>query len=183
MSDGIRTYLLMISATKAEFERSKSALDQMKQSFHVNAASGGNQADQPAARLSEPAQPSAPAGAPAALPMTNAIHANYYRMKKVAIVDERGFERPMQAMTLLIPEDWQIQGNVQYNRNTGCHPDIVQLTFRATSPDGRFAIEMFPDHHWQWSGDPQMVRMLQASSQATGMRAPQGQLQPMEKFF
>jgi hypothetical protein len=101
----------------------------------------------------------------AAPPMTSAIHANYYRMKKVVIVDEHGFERPMQAMSLLIPADWQFQGNVQYNPNTACHPDMVQLTFRTTSPDGRFAIEMFPDHHWQWSGDPQMVRMLQASNQ------------------
>jgi len=97
--------------------------------------------------------------------MTSAVHANYYRMKKVAIVDEHGFERPMPAMSLLIPADWQFQGSVQYNQNTACHPDMIHLTFRATSPDGRSAIEMFPDHHWQWSGDPQMVRMLQVSSQ------------------
>lgn len=164
MSDGIRTYLLMISATKAEFQHTKSALDRMEQSFHVNAASGSNPADQSPA----PKPPPRPADAPAAPPppaMTSAIHANYYRMKKVAIVDEHGFERPMQAMSLLIPADWQFQGSVQYNQNTACHPDMVQLTFRATSPDGRFAIEMFPDHHWQWSGDPQMVRMLQASNQ------------------
>jgi hypothetical protein len=101
----------------------------------------------------------------AATTVTSAVPANYYRMKKVAIVDEHGFERPMPAVSLLIPADWQFQGNVQYNQNTACHPDMVQLTFRATSPDGRFAIEMFPDHHWQWSGDPQMVRMLQASNQ------------------
>jgi hypothetical protein len=61
-------------------------------------------------------------------PLCAQTHANYYRMKKVTIVDERGFDRPMPAMTLLIPEDWQFQGNVQYNRNTGCHPDIVGLS-------------------------------------------------------
>jgi hypothetical protein len=156
MSDGVRTYLIMISAPKAEFQRSRSALDQMEQSFHVNAGSGGNPADQP----SLPAAPAVAAAQPSKPPS-----ANYYRMKKVAIVDEHGFERPMQAMSLLIPADWQFQGSVQYNTNTACHPDMVQLAFRATSPDGRFAIELFPDHHWQWSGDPQMVRMLQASSQ------------------
>jgi len=159
MSDGVRTYLIMISAPKAEFQRSKSALDQIEQSFRVNAASGGNPVDQ----LSPPAVPAVPIVA-AAQP-SKPPSPNYYRMKKVAIVDERGFERPMQAMSLLIPADWQFQGSVQYNTNTACHADMVQLAFRATSPDGRFALEMFPDHHWQWSGDPQMVRMLQASSQ------------------
>jgi hypothetical protein len=156
MNDGVRTYLIMISAPKAEFQRSQSALAQMEQSFRVNAGSGGNPADQP----SLPAAPAVAVAQPSKPPS-----ANYYRMKKVAIVDEHGFERPMQAMSLLIPADWQFQGSVQYNTNTACHPDMVQLAFRATSPDGRFAIEMFPDHHWQWSGDPQMVRMLQASSQ------------------
>lgn len=155
VSDGGRTYLLMISATKVEFQRSKSALDQMEQSFHVNAASGGNPADQ---------SPALASAVPASHPPLNQPP-NYYRMKKVAIVDEHGFERPMPAMSLLIPADWQFQGSVQYNQNTACHPDMIHLTFRATSPDGRFAIEMFPDHHWQWSGDPQMVRMLQASNQ------------------
>ena len=161
MTDGGRTYLLMISATRAEFERNKRALDQIEQSFQVNAGSNGDPGNEPA-----PKPPSTPAGAPVAPPsMPSAIHANYYRMKKVAIIDEHGFERPMQAMSLLIPADWQFQGSVQYNPNTACHADMVRLTFRATSPDGRFAIEMFPDHHWQWSGDPQMVRMLQASNQ------------------
>jgi len=164
MSDGGRTYLLMISATKAEFQRSSSALDQIEQSFQVKADGGGNPGDQPPS----PKPPSTPAAAPVAPPsptMPSSAHANYYRMKRVTIVDEHGFERPMQAMSLLIPADWQFQGTVQYHPNTGCHADMVRLTFRASSPDGRFAIEMFPDHHWQWSGDPQMVRMLQASSQ------------------
>jgi hypothetical protein len=168
MSDEGRTYLIMVSATKAEFLRSKSALDQIEQSFQVGSTDVGRPPAPPAPVA--PVAPPIPAPAPATAhvtPQPSAAHANYYRMKKVAVIDEHGFERPMQALTLLVPTDWQFQGSVQYNQNTACHPDIVHLAFRATSPDGRFAIEMFPDHHWQWSGDPQMVRMLQMSAQQT----------------
>ncbi len=171
MSDGNRTYMIMVSATKAEFVRNHGALDQMEQSFRVNAAATAPA--QPPVPPAAAAPPSAPpvSGPPAKLqPAPSATHAakaDYYLMKKVAVVDEHGFERPMQALTLLIPTDWRFEGSVQYNANTACHPDIVHLAFRAASPDGRFAIEMFPDHHWIWSGDPQMVRMLQMSSRQT----------------
>ena len=172
MSDGNRTYLMMTSATKVEFARTSQALDRIEHSFHINgssvspaqppapdaplAPSGPPPVSQPAIAKVQPAESAPPAG-----------HVNYYLMRKVAIVDQHGFEQPMQALTLLVPADWQFQGSVQYNANTACHPDIVHLSFRATSPDGRFALEMFPDHHWMWSGDPEMVRMLQMSNQQT----------------
>jgi len=172
MSDGSRTYLIMTSATKVELARTGRALDQIEQSFHI--IGSAVTPAQPPAPVAPPAPPSPPPNSqpvPAKLQPSpssaDAPNAHYYRMKKVAIVDERGFERPMQALTLLIPADWQFQGSVQYNSNTACHPDIVHLAFRATSPDGRLALEMFPDHHWMWSGDPQMVRMLQMSNQQT----------------
>ncbi len=184
MSDGDRTYLIMTSATEDELGRSGRALDHIEQSFHVNAVSIA------------PAQPSVPpvsrpSGAKLQPPPDReVVKANYYRMKKVAVVDEHGFERPMQALTLLIPTDWQFQGSVQYNTNTACHPDIVHLAFRATSPDGRFAIEMFPDRHWMWSADPQMVRMLQMSNQQTAeygrksceLMAPMNAAQYLERY-
>lgn len=196
MSDGNRTYLIMTSATKAEFASNGPALDRIEQSFHVN-ASAVAPAQPPA-----PVAPAAPVSPPPvsqsvvaklqpAPATTRAVNATYYRMKKVAVVDERGFERPMQALTLLIPTDWQFQGNVEYNANAACHPDIVHLAFRATSPDGRFALEMFPDHHWMWAGDPQMVRMLQMSNQQTArfgrkscdLMAPMNAGQYLERYL
>ncbi len=90
---------------------------------------------------------------------------NYYRMKKVAVVDEHGFERPMRALSLLVPTDWQFQGSVRYSTTLGCHADLVQLSFRAASPDNRLAVEMFPGLHWTWSDDPSSVRAMQMSAQ------------------
>ncbi|MCG6870529.1 MAG: hypothetical protein LJE91_17885 [Gammaproteobacteria bacterium] len=37
------------------------------------------------------------------------------RLKQVELVDAQGFERPMTALTLLIPVDWRAQGGVSWN--------------------------------------------------------------------
>jgi hypothetical protein len=105
-----------------------------------------------------PLYPQSPAPAPSR-------PGGYYRMKKVTVVDEHGFERPMPALSLLVPSEWQFQGNVRYEPSTGCHADMVQVSFRATSPDNGLGIEMFPGVHWQWSDDPSAVRAMQAASQ------------------
>ncbi len=105
----------------------------------------------------------------AALPLcaqrTASPSPNYYRMKKVAVVDEHGFERPMRALSLLVPSDWQFQGSVRYNTTIGCHADLVQVSFRAASADNRFAVEMIPGLHWTWADDPSSVRAMQMSAQ------------------
>ena len=90
---------------------------------------------------------------------------NYHRMKMVRVVDERGFERPMTALSLLIPTDWQFQGNAQYSLAPGCHGNLVRLVFRAASPDGRLAIEMLPGNSWQWADDPNSLQMMRAGNQ------------------
>ena len=90
---------------------------------------------------------------------------NIYRMKLVRIVDQHGFARPMTAMTLLIPIDWQFQGNVLVGDAVGCKANLVKLTFRAVSPDGRLGIEMFPSNIWHWADDPGTLNILRQSNQ------------------
>ncbi|HLM99488.1 MAG TPA: hypothetical protein VK335_09420 [Bryobacteraceae bacterium] len=131
MNDSSRTYLIMTSTTKVEFAHASRTLDQIEQSFHINGSAVAPA--QPVAPVASPAPPSRlPAtqverakAQPAAI-APHAPNANYYRMKKVAIVDEHGFERPMQALTLLVPVDWQFQGSVEYNANTALRAEIVR---------------------------------------------------------
>jgi len=174
------TYLLMFSAPKAEFTRLKAAFDQIEQSLQLIApadtsdlppAPAGAVKPPPRAPAAAPAPPQAAASARGAAPTTNA---NYYRMKKVSIRDDHGFERPMTALSMLIPTDWQIQGGAQYATKVGCHPDVVQLAFRATSPDGRTGVEMFPGKHWQWADDAGTVRLLQQQNQQRAQFGGQG---------
>lgn len=110
-------------------------------------------------------QPAASSGA--AAPGTPG---RYYRLKKVSVIDEHGFERPIPAMSLLIPTDWQFQGSVQYMQGGTC--GLAQTTFRASGPDGR-AVELLPDYNWQWSDDSGTVQSLRSQRGCDVMRPMQ----------
>jgi len=58
------------------------------------------------------------------------------RLKKVEIVDAQGFERPMTALTLLIPMEWQARGGVRWNAAAMCQTDGTRLEWTATGPGG-----------------------------------------------
>jgi hypothetical protein len=160
-TDKQSVYVLMTQASKSDYTRRKAVFDGIERSFTLLA---------PTAAAPPPPTPASAASIvkpPAARPATAALPADgtVYRMKLMRIVDERGFEQPMNALNLLIPVDWQFQGGVQYGQGTGCHANLVKLTFRATSPDGRMAIELLPGNTWQWTDDPNMRNAITASNQ------------------
>ena len=91
----------------------------------------------------------------------------YYRMKLVKTIDQSGFEKPIPSASMLIPSDWQFTGQTSWVRANSCDP--VQTTFKASSPDGKLAIEGFPQYDWQWSDDP-TVRQAAAADLQTRAR-------------
>ena len=163
-------YLLMMSAAKTDFSRVKPAFDEIEQSVTIQARVQ-SPIPAPAGAVS-PARPSKPEAAPQPSPAPTSPPAaaqnakpNYYRMKKASVIDEHGFERPMPALSLLIPVDWQFQGETKFQATYGgCHENTVQVSFHASSPDQRLALEMFPDYVWTWVDDPGMAQSMQASS-------------------
>jgi hypothetical protein len=90
--------------------------------------------------------------------------ASYQRMKKVSVVDLHGFERPLPALSLLVPSDWRFEGKVDYLKGMPCG-EMVALSFRAESPDGKLAMEFYPAHVWQWADDPNSRQLMQATNQ------------------
>lgn len=155
VSDQGRTFLCMFSASKPEYAALKGTFDKIGQSFQIAASAGGGVTP-------------APTGAAAA------GQSNYWVMKKVSVMDEHGFERPMRALSLLVPKDWQFQGNLQYGKAVGCPSNLVTIAFRANSPDNSTSLEMFPSLKWQWSDDPNTVQMLQANNQQMARFGAQG---------
>ena len=101
------------------------------------------------------AQPVQPAGA--------AKGANYYRMKKVQLIDQYGFERPMPVASMLLPADWQFQGQAVYGKDHGC--SMVQTSFHATSGDGRMSMDLLPAYTWQWADDPGVLQSMRVTAQ------------------
>ena len=78
----------------------------------------------------------------------------YFRMKKVEVVDAHSFEKPLTAATLLIPTNWSLESKVARDPKNNCPATQVRAGFRASSPDGRIAVELFPGAYWNWSDDP-----------------------------
>ena len=120
-----------------------------------------------AALLAAPAAatpaPGADAAATKATPTASAGAApaggHTYEMKRVQILDQQGFERPMPSGSMLIPTDWQFQGATTWNIKDVCN--TVQTSANATGPDGR-AFEIFPLYTWVWADDPTALRQAAA---------------------
>jgi hypothetical protein len=85
-------------------------------------------------------------------------------MKKVALIDRHGFEKPLPAISMLIPSDWKFESDVLYPKGMPCG-ELFKLSFRAQSPDGKLALELFPAYLWQWADDPNSRQMMQAGNQ------------------
>ena len=95
-----------------------------------------------------------------------------YLMHWAKLVDQSGFDHPMEAGSVLIPSDWKFDGRVQWGPATGCTQNLMTTSGRATSPDGLSGFEWFPTYTWVWMDDPQTRGIMQqaASQQPESMR-------------
>jgi hypothetical protein len=103
----------------------------------------------------------------------------YLRLRRVQIIDRQGFEKPIPAMSMLVPTDWSFDGQIRYAQKIGDPSDLVRLAFRAASPDGRLAIEMFPGWSWGWADDPMMRQAMQSqNAMSARMGGAQSEVNP-----
>ncbi len=113
------------------------------------------------------------------LPAASPQDPGFLRLRRVEIIDQHGFERPMPAMSLLVPKDWSFDGEVRFAQKVGDPLDLVKLAFRSASPDGRVAIEMFPGWSWLWVDDPMMRQAMQnQNAMATRLGGARTEMMP-----
>jgi hypothetical protein len=93
---------------------------------------------------------------------------HYLRLKKVLVMDQNGFERPLASASMLLPTDWQSQGATQWNIKDSCN--TIQTTFHASGPDGR-GFEVFPERNWSWADDPTFLQRDFAQKAQMGTHA------------
>lgn len=126
-------------------------------SVSTTEAPAPNSAAAPVTQPQSTAAPTQPSPSPAvAAQPSSSTRGNYLVMKKVIVMDQNGFERPMPSASLLLPADWQYQGATQWNIKDACN--TIQTTFRSSGPDGR-AYELFPNYNWVWADDPTPLRV------------------------
>lgn len=78
---------------------------------------------------------------------------DYFLLKRFRITDDQGFNQPVEAVSFLLPANWKVKSNVQWNGASKCMPEILQVSMTATSPDGEFEIVMLPVTQFDWSND------------------------------
>jgi hypothetical protein len=77
---------------------------------------------------------------PEALPAT-------LRLRPVPILDETGFDRPVTALTLMVPHDWTAAGGVLWNPTLSC-ASAPQAFFSTASADETFRIATIARETW-----------------------------------
>jgi hypothetical protein len=90
---------------------------------------------------------------------------DYSVWQRVRIKDQNGFSQPVEAYSILLPKGWRTEGGVNWVINTACPADAVQNRLTATSPDGSFRLEVFPQKSWQWFDDPMLLQSAQSAMQ------------------
>jgi hypothetical protein len=104
-------------------------------------------------------------GGPApAAPQSRAAPA-YTVFQRVSVVDPSGFDQPREVFAFLVPADWKVEQHVEWMMNLGCPENAVQVSAKATAPDGVTSFEVFPSYIWGWYADPGL-RQLTAQSEA-----------------
>lgn len=89
---------------------------------------------------------------------------DYTVLERVRFLDQQGFDRPVEAFSLLFPRGWKTEGGVQWGNWNGCKGELVRNYVKATSPDGRMMLEAFPTRAFTWTDDAMMQQGMQMAA-------------------
>lgn len=80
---------------------------------------------------------------------------DYTLFQRVRIMDQTGFNTPVEAYSLLIPKGWKSEGSIIWNGpGSNCAGTYRQM--RASSAEGKYTFALLPDMVFSWNSDPQM---------------------------
>ncbi len=92
---------------------------------------------------------------------------NYLLLKRYRVIDPGGFSQPVEAASFLLPDGWTSEGGVSWN-TTRCLSDMVQLSFRAVSPDNNYELLVLPTTQFDWVNNAQMMDALRRGGYGSG---------------
>ena len=100
---------------------------------------------------------------------------DYLVLERVRLLDTMGFDRPVEAMSILVPQGWKTEGGVTGKGINGCRGEIVTLQFSVTSRDGAIRFPVLPLRSF-------IAFQNQLSQQAAMVAAQQGGCQVYPPF-
>lgn len=93
---------------------------------------------------------------------------DYVILQRVRFLDEQGFDRPVEAFSMLFPKDWKTEGGVRWKGIGECRGEITAMLVKATSPDGKIHFEIISPRSFNWADDQMLLQTMMAGAQAGG---------------
>jgi hypothetical protein len=98
---------------------------------------------------------------------------DYVVLERLRVIDPSGFERPMEAYSILVPRGWKSRGGITWQVGNPCMTEVIHNRVTVTSPDGAFELNIHPAQQWDWWDDPMMLQaMLQNAQHPLTRRCP-----------
>jgi hypothetical protein len=89
---------------------------------------------------------------------------DYVLFDRVRIEDNVGFQDPVEAFSLLMPNGWKSEGEIQWVApGQTCAGN--NMRFKSVSPDGKYSFEIFPSVTWSYFTNQQMLAFHQSQPQ------------------
>jgi hypothetical protein len=93
---------------------------------------------------------------------------DYVVLERVRILDEMGFDRPVEAMSVLVPRGWRTESGVRWRGVNECRGEMITWQMTATSPDGAIRFTVLPVRSFGSSQNPMTQQVLVAASRQGG---------------
>jgi hypothetical protein len=104
---------------------------------------------------------------------------DYVVLERVRVMDPTGFAQPMEAYSVLVPRGWKAEGGIRWQVGNPCMVEAIQNRVTVRSPDGAWALEVYPNQQWEWWDDRMMLQtMMQQAQNPVFRRCPIAQ--PMD---
>lgn len=92
-------------------------------------------------------------------------NADYILIERRRFLDQQGFDRPVEAFSVLCPKDWKSEGGVRWKGVNECRGEIVTSSLSITSPDRSISFQSYPVRAFAWAPDEMMLQILMAGAQ------------------
>jgi hypothetical protein len=92
---------------------------------------------------------------------------DYVVLERVRVLDAQGFDRPVEAMSVLAPRGWKTESGVTWKGFNDCRAEMVTWRMSTVSPDSAIRLDVAPTRAFVWSEDP-MMQQAQANAARQG---------------
>ena len=90
---------------------------------------------------------------------------DYMVLQRLRVIDPSGFGQPMEAYSILVPKGWKSTGGITWQVGHPCMAEVIQNRITVTSPDGQYALDLYPQQQWDWWDDQLMLQTQMQQAQ------------------